>query len=106
MLLRGEPLSDLFAKPYRMGWAEGEALGDARGRAKGKARGRARGRAQSLVDALLKVLAARALVPTAEQLEAILECRGIPRLDRWLDAALVATSVDDVLGDSAPRPRP
>jgi hypothetical protein len=55
------------------------------------------------VDALLKVLAARALVPTPKQLEAILACRGIPRLDRWLDAALRATSVDDVLRDSARR---
>jgi hypothetical protein len=81
LMIGGEPINDVFKKYYREGKAEGEA------------------------QALLRVLSARALVPTPTQRAAILACRDLPRLDRWLDAAMRASSVDEVLRDSVGRKR-
>ena len=94
-MIRGEPLSDLSKKYYRDGKATGEAEGEARGRAQGKAEGKAEG----VAEALLKVLDTRALVPTRAQRKAVLACKDLPRLERWLEAALRATSVREVLRD-------
>jgi hypothetical protein len=85
LMIGGEPFNDVFKKYYREGVAEGKAEGEAK--------------------ALLRVLSARALAPTPTQREAILACRDLPRLDRWLDAAMRASSVDEVLRVSVGRKR-
>jgi len=84
-MIGGEPFNDVFKKYYREGKADGRAEGEA--------------------QALLRVLSARALVPTPVQREAIVACRDLPRLDRWLDAAMRASSVEEVLRDSERRKR-
>ena len=86
-MIGGEPLFYVHKKYYRDGKAEGRAEGEAAGRAQG------------LREALLKILTARGLSPTAVQNEALVACQDLPRLERWRDAALRAGSVDEVLED-------
>jgi hypothetical protein len=62
--------------------------------AKGEARGEARGEAK----AVLKILVKRGLPITPHQQRQISECTDLATLDRWLDHALTAGSVDELLG--------
>jgi hypothetical protein len=71
VMIRGEPLSDRAKTYYR----EGEA------------------------KALLGFLAARSLAVTHEQREAILGCRDLARLERWIARAASAASVAEVLAE-------
>jgi len=87
LMIGGEPLFHVHKKYYRDGKAEG------------RAEGKAEGRAQGLREALLKILTARGLFPTADQHDALVACQDLPRLERWLDAALRAGSVEEVLED-------
>ncbi len=59
---------------------------------KGEAEGEARAKAQ----AILKVLDARGLKPTAEQREQVTACADTGQLDVWFDRALTATSAAQV----------
>jgi hypothetical protein len=79
-----------FARKYI---AEGEARGEARGKLEGKAEGRLEGK----VESLLGVLVGRGLAPSEAQRQRILGCRDLATLDRWLQRAVSATSVDDAL---------
>ncbi|WP_378733033.1 hypothetical protein [Nocardia brasiliensis] len=62
-------------------------------------KGRAEGRAEEGVQMLLRVLAARGFhVP--EQLRARIEsCRDTDELERWVDRAVAASSIEAVFGD-------
>lgn len=62
--------------------------------AKGEARGEARGKA----EAVLKILTKRGLTTTPLQRRQIEECIDLATLDRWLDQALTASSVDELFG--------
>jgi hypothetical protein len=73
--------------------AEGRAEGIAAGRAEGMAEGRVEGEAH----ALIRVLAARGLTMTDAQRERIIACKDVATLDRWLERAVSAASIDDVL---------
>lgn len=66
-----------------------------RDRAEGKAEGRAEGKA----EALLSILAARGLEPDKSARRRIVACSDLDTLERWLRRAIVATSVDEALGD-------
>ncbi len=68
--------------------AEGEARGEARGEAKGKAK------------AVIAVLKARGIEPTAEMSARILACRDDAQLEQWITRAVTAPSVADVVGDA------
>ncbi|WP_257456428.1 RpnC/YadD family protein [Archangium lipolyticum] len=68
-----------------------------RGRAEGLAEGRLRGRAESL----LRILAARSVHVGDEAQQRILACADVATLDRWLDRALNATHLSDVLDEPA-----
>lgn len=86
--LRG--ILERLTEAYGMGalemiYKEGEAEGEARGRAEGEAK------------ALLKILRARGLAIDAAAEARILATRDLALLDRWLERALVASSVDEVL---------
>jgi hypothetical protein len=93
------------ARGEARGRAEGEARGEARGRAEGEARGEAKGRAAGeaegraagVAEAILKVLAARGVAVGGEQREAIVRCRDLEQLERWLLRAALASSTDEVL---------
>ncbi len=69
--------------------AEGRALGKAEGKAEGKAAGEAR--------ALLRVFAARGLVLTDTHRVRIESCTDLATLDRWLERAVTAASVEAAL---------
>lgn len=68
---------------YNAGLADGEAKGEARGEAK----------------ALLRILASRSLSMTEEQRGQILRCEDTNQLERWIERALSARSVAEILAD-------
>jgi hypothetical protein len=82
---------------YSQGLAKGEARGEARGEAKGEARGEARG----LAKALLRLLEARGVRVDDASRQLIQGCRDIPTLERWLERALGATRLSEVLDGPA-----
>jgi hypothetical protein len=75
-------------------FAEGEAKGKAEGRVEGEAKGRVEGKA----EALLAVLAARALPIRDDQRQLLLGCSDGVRLDGYLRRAISVASVDELLG--------
>jgi hypothetical protein len=77
------------------GRAEGRAEGEARGRAEGEARGRAEGEARTL----LKLLRLRGFAVDEATAERILTTTEVATLDRWVERALSARSVAEVLAD-------
>jgi hypothetical protein len=82
-MIVSKPYSGLFEKYYREGIAEGKA----------------EGKAEGLTAALMRVLAARSLTPSPEQRSTILSCTDPRRVERWIERALCATSVEQALGE-------
>ncbi|MBK8480613.1 MAG: hypothetical protein IPL40_05500 [Proteobacteria bacterium] len=87
-----------FAKRYL---AQGKAEGEAKGKAEGEAKGKAEGEAQ----ALLRILAARGLAISEDQRARMLDCTNLPLLDAWIDRALEATTVVELLDFEPAAPR-
>ena len=73
--------------------AEGEREGEIRGKLEGERTGEIRGKR----SALLRVLARVGLVPAGDDLARIEACTDPATLDRWLENAVGATSLADVL---------
>ncbi|MBK8257749.1 MAG: hypothetical protein IPK82_34410 [Polyangiaceae bacterium] len=92
------------AKGEARGEARGKSLGEAHGREIGKAIGEAHGReigkAIGEATALLRVLERRGIAVPAEAREKILTCTNTSQLETWLDRALTATAIDEVLTES------
>ena len=61
-----------------------------------------RGRQQGRTEAVLRILAARGVHVGDEARQRIVTCTDPATLDRWLDRALNATALSDVLDDLAP----
>ncbi|MEV5889859.1 hypothetical protein [Nonomuraea fuscirosea] len=79
-------VDDLMHLPFVREWVEqGEAMGRAVGEALGEA------------ESILKILNKRGIPVTDEARERILACTDTTILDAWLDRALTATSIDEVL---------
>ena len=73
-----------------------ERLGFKRGKAEGKAEGEAKGNAKGKADALLHVLGRRFAHGVPTELEALIRATTeLERLDRWLDLAFEAGSLDE-----------
>jgi hypothetical protein len=66
--------------------SEGEAIGEAKGEAKGKA------------EAILKVLQKRGIPVSEAHRQEIVGCHDLNRLDEWLDRAVEAPSIAEVMG--------
>jgi hypothetical protein len=67
-------------------------------RAEGRAEGHAEGRAEGQAEAVIAVLRSRGIsVPDAAR-KRILAQKDPQRLQQWLDKAVIATSVEDVIG--------
>ena len=94
----GKAVADSWAEGRRAGRAKGLAKGKAEGLAKGKAEGLAKGKAEGLAEALWLVLQARQLEPTKRQRARIEACRNRKQLERWLQKALLANDVAEVIG--------
>jgi hypothetical protein len=65
--------------------------------AEGKAEGKAEGRAEKKAEKVLRVLATRGFSVTDAQRDRVLTCRDLATLDRWLERAVTAASVEDAL---------
>jgi hypothetical protein len=92
-MMKGYEYQSDFAKRY---FAQGRAEGEATGRAQGEAKGEAKGEAR----ALLAALRARGIaVPDAAR-ERILSELDTERLERWVERAVVAHSLDEVLDEA------
>ncbi|MBX6748754.1 MAG: hypothetical protein IRY85_03645 [Micromonosporaceae bacterium] len=76
-----------------------EARSLAKGREEGRAEGLAEGEVKAGAKYLLRVLDRRAIPMTDDQRSRIMACTDPAILDRWLDRALDATTIDDVLTD-------
>ncbi len=79
-----------------------QAESKAEGLAEGKAEGLAEGKTEGLQKALIRVLFARKLSPSAEELNAKTECVDLETLERWLDQAVTASSAQEALRNPAP----
>ncbi len=75
-----------------------QAAGREKGKAEGVALGKAEGKAEGKASALLAVLGARGLAPSAAQCAQVQSCQDHESLDTWLLRALKATSADEVFG--------
>lgn len=64
--------------------------------AEGRAEGRAEGKAEGEASAVLAVLRARNIVVSDVQRARVLACTDLPTLDRWVIAAVTATSADEL----------
>ena len=53
--------------------------------------------AQGIAKSILKVLERRGIAVSAEQRQEILSCIDLDRLSHWLDQAVVAATVDEIL---------
>jgi predicted transposase YdaD len=82
-------IEKFFSEAHRRAYERGKADGEAEVRARGKAKGKA--------EALLVLLRHRALAMTSDQQHRILTCTDLATVDRWLDRAFSATSVDELL---------
>jgi hypothetical protein len=66
-----------------------QAVGEARGRAEGEARGRA--------ESLLRILDRHDIKVTDDARQRITDCTELATLDSWIDRALDAQTIEDVL---------
>jgi flagellar biosynthesis/type III secretory pathway protein FliH len=78
-------IEKFFTEAHRRSYDQGKAEGKAEGEAEGEAR------------ALIMILKRRGLAITDEQQRQIVTCADLATLDRWLDRALSAASVDELL---------
>jgi hypothetical protein len=90
-------IEKFFSEAHRRSYAKGEAEGEAKGEAKGKAEGKAEGEAKGKAEALLLILRRRGLAMTDDQQHRIVTCTDLATVDRWLDRAFTAASVDELL---------
>ena len=88
---------------YRTDWLQESYLkGVAKGEARGEASGEARGEAREARRALVRVLAERGFALTAERQARIDAEKDLPRLERWHDVAITATSIAEVFNGARP----
>lgn len=84
-----------FARRF---FAKGRAEGEVEGRAEGRLEGKAVGRVEGHARALLRILGARGLSVSDAERGEILCCAELTVLDAWIERALTARSVAEVLG--------
>jgi hypothetical protein len=72
-----------------------------RGHQQGLVEGEARGEAKGLAKALLRLLAAKGILVDEASQQRIYDCREVSTLELWLDRALNATRISDVLDGPA-----
>jgi hypothetical protein len=80
---------------------QGREEGLAKGLAKGLAEGEAKGEAKGLAKALLRLLDARGVSVDDSSRQRIQSCLDVAMLERWLERALSATRLSEVLDGPA-----
>ncbi|MBK8257561.1 MAG: hypothetical protein IPK82_33445 [Polyangiaceae bacterium] len=99
MMKNYEYQSDFAKKYVALGRAEGQALGRAEGQALGRAEGQALGRAEEASRAVLTALRVRGIVVPPADRERILAEKDPAKLERWLERAILAASIGEVLNE-------
>ncbi|MEO5725775.1 MAG: hypothetical protein ABI134_23560 [Byssovorax sp.] len=87
-MMKGYEYQSDFAKKYV-----------AQGRTEGRTEGLTEGRAEGEARALLTALRVRGIAVPEATRERILAQKDLEQLDRWLEKAVVATSLAEVLGE-------
>jgi predicted transposase YdaD len=80
------------------GRREGQQEGRREGQQEGRREGQQEGRLTATRAALRRVLAGRQLTSSRDDDARIDACADLATLERWLDRAINATSISDVLG--------
>ena len=101
------PEEEEFIMAMHKGWEElrtesiaaGRAEGIAAGRAEGIAAGRAEGIAAGQAEAVLTVLRARGIAVSDAARARILAENNVTRLKRWVEKAIVVSSIEDLIDD-------
>jgi len=88
-------------KTWEEGRAEAHTEGLTKGLTKGRAEGRTKGRAEAQANSVLTALRVRGIAVSEAARKRILAQTELPRLERWLEKAIVATSVGEVIDDRA-----
>jgi hypothetical protein len=91
-MMKGYEYQSDFAKKY-------VEQGRSEGRSEGRVEGRSEGRVEQATRALLTVLQARSIALPEAAREKILAQKDPERLERWLERAVVAPSIAEVLDD-------
>jgi hypothetical protein len=97
-MMKGYEYQSDFAKKYV---AQGRTEGRAEGRTEGLTEGRTEGRAEGEARALLTALRVRGIAVPEATRERILAQKDPEQLERWLEKAVVATSLAEVLGEAS-----
>ena len=93
------PEEEEFIVTMQSTWKEARALGRDEGRDEGRALGRDEGRAEGEARALLTVLRSRGISVPDSAREHILAEKDPARVEQWIEKAIVAASLADVLDD-------
>jgi hypothetical protein len=93
------PEEEEFIVTMQGGWKEARALGRDEGLALGRDEGRTLGRAEGEARAMLTVLRSRNISVPDSARERILAERDPARIERWIEKAIIAASLADVLDD-------
>jgi hypothetical protein len=91
----------LRAQGHEQGHEQGHQQGHQQGLAEGEARGEARGKALGLAQAVLRLLDARGVRVDERSRERILSCLDVATVELWLERALRATRLSEVLDGPA-----
>jgi len=95
---RAEAIMKTMAEVLR---ERGHSQGLAKGLAEGEAKGLAEGEAKGLAKALLRLLDLRGVRVDDSSRQRIQGCKDVPTLERWLERALSAARLSDVLDSPA-----
>ena len=82
-------------------WEEARAEARTKALNEGLTEGRAEGRAEAQANAVLTALRVRGIAVSEAVRKRILAQKELPRLERWLEKAIVATSLGEVIDDRA-----
>jgi hypothetical protein len=74
-------------------------------RAEARAKGLTKGRAEAQANAVLIALRVRGIEVSEAARKRILAQKELPRLERWLEKAIVATSLGEVIDDRSSKTR-
>jgi predicted transposase/invertase (TIGR01784 family) len=88
---------ELIEQGHERGWREGMAKGRAEGRTEGRTEGLTEGQARGRAESILKLLAVRGIAVDEGARKHILACTDLNTLDQWLERALSASSLSDLL---------
>ncbi|HEX7840155.1 MAG TPA: hypothetical protein VF469_21910, partial [Kofleriaceae bacterium] len=92
-----------FIMVMHKSWEDARTEGRAEGRAEGRTEGRAEALTEAQANAVLTALRVRGITVPAAARKRILAEKNLKQLERWLEKAIVAASIKDVIGATRAR---